>query len=470
MSSSRRSVPCLVVLVAAAAALVPSSSSAAPPRTVSGTDLTILCEGAASPGRVELGLDAESDSAGQHTSGFLTVFEGSTAVLVSLEGQGTVVQDDGTLTGSFPLADAADPNELPVGTGDFTVSVTPTGEATTTTERTRVGNAWVKSTATEQAVIGSGTVVLASGEVTVECSGTDVERSVRTMPDAFVQRLDSVSMGDPGPECATVLDDGRVLVVSTSGGTEPYLSVAVSDDEGFVSGEAPVGFVGSELSAVVELRHQDQHLGDAVLSLRVAQVTGTERWELRQQHRTQFFTRMDVLVTGTVQLPTGDPVAVSCAAERTLVREIATSPAGPKPSGPAPVNDAPEGAGVLAPGDRATAQTGGAAAGTEVDDLWCYDLPPWDPGFYPGHTVWYRFTGTGGEVTVDTVGSAFNTVVAVYRVEDGDPARVACVDDDPEPVRSLQAVATVDTVAGAAYLVQVGGLGGEFGLLKIALR
>ena len=84
-----------------------------------------------------------------------------------------------------------------------------------------------------------------------------------------------------------------------------------------MSGEASVGFVGSELSAAVELRDQEfQYLGDAVLSLRVAQVTGTERWELRQQHRTQFFTRMDVLVTGTVQLPTGAPVAVSCAAER----------------------------------------------------------------------------------------------------------------------------------------------------------
>ncbi len=47
------------------------------------------------------------------------------------------------------------------------------------------------------------------------------------------------------------------------------------------------------------------------------------------------------------------------------------------------------------------------------------------------HTVWYTVTGTGGSITVDTAGSDFDTVIAVYEGAPDESATVACVDDTP---------------------------------------
>ena len=83
------------------------------------------------------------------------------------------------------------------------------------------------------------------------------------------------------------------------------------------------------------------------------------------------------------------------------------------------------------------------------------------------NTVWWRIEATGGSITVDTGGSNFDTLVAVYLVEDGAVgAQIACVDDVDE---SLQALVTFETVGDASYLVQVGGFGGETGDLALAI-
>jgi hypothetical protein len=76
-----------------------------------------------------------------------------------------------------------------------------------------------------------------------------------------------------------------------------------------------------------------------------------------------------------------------------------------------------------------------------------------------GRTVWYRFTGTGEDVTLSTEGSDFDTVIGGY--EAGSLAQVACVDDTPEtgPLAEL----TLSTEAGASYLVQVGGFDADWG-------
>jgi len=67
-----------------------------------------------------------------------------------------------------------------------------------------------------------------------------------------------------------------------------------------------------------------------------------------------------------------------------------------------------------------------------------------------GHTAWWTFTGSGGDVTMDTAGSDFDTVVGVYVLNGGAFEQVGCVDDvfDPETEEgSLQAAITV-TFAG----------------------
>jgi hypothetical protein len=83
------------------------------------------------------------------------------------------------------------------------------------------------------------------------------------------------------------------------------------------------------------------------------------------------------------------------------------------------------------------------------------------------NTLWWRIEGTGSAITVDTAGSTFDTMVAVYLV-DGDKigAQVGCIDDVDE---SLQARITFETVADASYLVQTGGFGGETGDLNVSI-
>ena len=46
-----------------------------------------------------------------------------------------------------------------------------------------------------------------------------------------------------------------------------------------------------------------------------------------------------------------------------------------------------------------------------------------------GYTAWWTFNGTGGQVTIDTAGSTFDTVLAVYTGSPGSFTQVACVDD-----------------------------------------
>ena len=455
----------------AAGWILPSAASAAPPRTSTEFDLTVLCVGADTPEEVELALDASVDESGERTSGFLNVYHGD-VTLFSVEGRGTVLHDDGVLAGSFPMVDSDD---TPAGEASFSVELSSVGDPTTTTDRTRTGNAWRSTTVVRQEVTGPGTVVLPTGaEVDVRCAGSRSLFTIRTMPNAFVQRLDAIDIGDPGPDCVTELSDGRALVVAAEG-LHGFVSVAVLGPDGLIEGWIEGGPTsGREVSATVPLHSYDEQgdlvpVGDAVVALQVDQVTGQESWELRQQYRIQRMTRLDVILTGTVSLPGGDTVAVTCEGRRFVTKEIATTPAGPRPGGRAPVNDGPGGALILTVGDRASTQTGGTRPEPEAD-LWCYENTPEDPGFYPQHSVWYRFTGTGEPVTVDTAGSSFNTTLAVYRVEGAVRTEIACVDDDEPPVTSYQAATTIDTVEGGEYVVQVGGLGGEYGLLKLSLR
>jgi hypothetical protein len=157
---------------------------------------------------------------------------------------------------------------------------------------------------------------------------------------------------------------------------------------------------------------------------------------------------------------------------------IVTSPNGPKPGGKVPSNDLPSGAKLLGVGDRTSVSTKGASPDREAPfecltfgfDGDSFEIPV-------GHTVWYRVVGTGGAVTVDTAGSDYDTVAAVY-TSDGTgsytPVPGACVDDVAlDPVgRSLQSAVTWDTVAGTSYYVQIGGFpeAVTYGNLRVAVR
>jgi hypothetical protein len=73
-------------------------------------------------------------------------------------------------------------------------------------------------------------------------------------------------------------------------------------------------------------------------------------------------------------------------------------------------------------------------------------------------TKWYRFIGNGGVISVDTVGSNFDTVLAAYQA----PTPLS---DDPLPCSddaagALTSALTFLSVAGVGYLIQVGGCDG----------
>jgi hypothetical protein len=103
-----------------------------------------------------------------------------------------------------------------------------------------------------------------------------------------------------------------------------------------------------------------------------------------------------------------------------------------EPSERLTAND-PAGLGCNADGDAST-------GGTQMD-----------------RTLWWAFTGNGGPVTVSTIGSGFDTVLAVYEVPTD--AMLAC-NDDVEPLHEGVARVTsevvVNTVQGREYKVQAG--------------
>jgi hypothetical protein len=84
-----------------------------------------------------------------------------------------------------------------------------------------------------------------------------------------------------------------------------------------------------------------------------------------------------------------------------------------------------------------------------------------------GATVWYSFTPSAdGTLTVDTAGSSFDTVLALYADEPLEDTLVVCNDDDAD---STQAALTADVSAGTTYLIQAGGFYDDNGRLNIAV-
>jgi hypothetical protein len=82
-----------------------------------------------------------------------------------------------------------------------------------------------------------------------------------------------------------------------------------------------------------------------------------------------------------------------------------------------------------------------------------------------GFTAWWTLTADG-EVTVDTAGSDFDTVLGIYVADEAGMTQVACVDD----AESLQGAVTFVADAGTTYLIQAGGYGYQTGQLELAVR
>ena len=170
---------------------------------------------------------------------------------------------------------------------------------------------------------------------------------------------------------------------------------------------------------------------------------------------------MLTLTTGaaTYQLPMDGE---SCFAADVRVTQLDSARQGPR-GRPLP-NDAPEGALPIAIGETVTVQTGGTALEPEAPCIGEFDGQQVEVPI--GKTAWWTFEGTGGDVTVDTAGSSFDTVLGIYTADGAGLVPMGCVDD----VDSPQARITIPTDAGVTYYVQAGGIFGDFGSLVLSVN
>jgi len=87
-----------------------------------------------------------------------------------------------------------------------------------------------------------------------------------------------------------------------------------------------------------------------------------------------------------------------------------------------------------------------------------------DPG---GRSIWYQWTpATGGQVTFNTLGSTFDTLLGVYTGSSIGSLTVVATNDDIS-VNFMQSQVTFTAVAGTAYRIAVDGYGGAIGTVML---
>src|SRR5207302_3024984 len=127
----------------------------------------------------------------------------------------------------------------------------------------------------------------------------------------------------------------------------------------------------------------------------------------------------------------------------------------------APANDAFASAERL--GDRNGRVAGTTAGATKEPG------EPLHAGDQGGHSIWYAWTaGANGDVTVDTSGSSFDTVLGVYTGSAVDALAQVAANDDADAL--LTSHVRFHATAGVTYLFAVDGKGGATGRVFLQWR
>ncbi|HWH71219.1 MAG TPA: lysyl oxidase family protein, partial [Candidatus Sulfotelmatobacter sp.] len=88
-----------------------------------------------------------------------------------------------------------------------------------------------------------------------------------------------------------------------------------------------------------------------------------------------------------------------------------------------------------------------------------------------GHSVWYQWTALATKsVIVDTVGSSFDTLLAVYTGSSVGALTLVASNDDIGNPTNLQSRVTFNAVAGTVYRIAVDGYNGAVGSLVLTLN
>jgi len=360
--------------------------------------------------------------------------------------------DDGATIeahGSFPTFDI-DGN--PEGDAELTITVARTGEIHPFLPEPGKMNVNDKTSGFEERLEGSATLTWDGAEYALpECEGSvgDIDFFL-TRPRAFVSANSGVTI-----HC---LWETETAVAEFD---------ATEDERGYFAGafletpvgplfnvDAPTGSVTeSGLDATFELDNGVTAVATATFTLNGSPVTST-------LYGATFHTKaveQALVPTGSMEYSTGDTFVIDdehCDAVIFENHSTHSQPKGPK-AGKAPVNDGPQGAIALKPGSRFNTTNVGATPEPEFQILTC------PQGFADrfGRTLWYTIEGSGGPVTIDTGGSAIDTLIGVFVPSDAGFEEIACIDDvEFEPVgATYQAAITIDTEVGVTYYVEIGG-------------
>lgn len=390
----------------------------------------------------------------------------------------TVNWNGSVLSGSIALINSSGDS---AGSATFSATLIPSGDPFPFDDRFREGNRWHQFTGVSQPMDPSGTLSVGASTFSLDaCFGDETTVSVfETNPRSFVGNF-----SDRNVDCQ----------LTNASGDTGFLFMSLAEGEVFVDagafpggGTTGTGAVGTGILANgildATLDTYDFQTGEPTGtggSIRLEIVGTGEPFEFLLKYATGKSLARGVtldlegtLTIGAITFDLGPCIGVD---GRT--KAIDTFPSGPKPGGKVPPNDLPGGAKLLAVGAKTSVATKGASAQREapyeclvVDDGGgVFEIPV-------GNTVWYRIVGTGAPVTVDTAGSDYDTVIAVYTSNSAGgftPVPGACVDDVPvQPIgRTLQAAVTWNTVAGTVYYVQIGGFPQSFpyGNLRVAVR
>ncbi len=416
---------------------------------------------------------------------FLDAWNGDTAsgipdVMRDYEQPVSIAWDGTTLTGSIPVI-ASDGS--PAGTASLTATMTPIGDPYVIADSFRDGNRWVRANGTAQPLQPSGNLVLPTGQTysLTDCYAETTTLSVfATNPSAFVSHFTGRTA-----ECE----------LSNADGDSGFLFVDLANPDSFIDAalfpadpSSPAirafgsgSIVGGVLDASLETFF-DETFEPAGLpaSVHLTLASTSEKFQVVMKSATsrQVISGTLIDIEGVLMIGASSFDLGSCVGTAYREKAVATNPRGPKPGGKVPANDLPSGAKLLAIGGKATLQTKGASPDAEASfECLRFEEAPGEFFEIPaGYTVWYRFAGTGGLVTIDSSGSDYDTVMAVYTKVGAvyTPVADGCVDDVPVlPFgRTLQAAVTIPTVAGTTYYVQVGGYPEliQYGNLKIAIR
>jgi hypothetical protein len=482
---TRLSLRVLAVIGLSAALVIPIANTRAAPSThFTEHRVDAQCEALETDGAIVRLSVSVSDRVGS-TAELQVWFEPATPdfdppTLVSDSVSLSLATDDSSLSGSIDLVNL----ELgtPAGAADLVALLAPSGPSETI-ERTASGNHKQREVEIIQplSVSGSFSLPAPGGDIVVPldaCMATATDTTFfSNAPSSIVDAAELLVIS-----CEWISGESFVGIRAEGDRNGAHLDVAVVLPEGsFSNVDDSTAFTRRQLTASADLLPSGVGViesgGHVTADADLLRLGDRVAWVSQAQGSTLKVSVQPLSVQGEFSLTLDDGTQMTftmsddtCQASDRSERLLESARQGQNTEPRA--NDTPEAAAAINPGGAASAHTGGAAFEGEMPTACLtFDTPEGPFALNLAHSVWYSFVGTGGPVTIDTSGSDFDTVLAVYVSDNGILSEVGCADDQPlDPFGvSRQAHLTFDTDAGVVYLIQAGGFVQESGHLTLRI-